>query len=219
MASLTSQSSTLGNRLRSRREELGWSVEDLSHEISLSPKYIHALERDDYGVFSAKVYALGFLKKVLTALSFENKEEFLKEFANEWDVRHYRRPKEIKPLPQNRGPQPYLTPRRLGLASSAFIFLLFLGYTGVRFISFVSAPELMLEKPENLTAVHEPLIQVRGSAEKESQLMINGRAIMLDKQGNFDEVLELAAGVNTLEFVVRDRFGKETKALRYVLVK
>lgn len=219
MSDVPKETLTLGERLRSRREFLGWSVDDLSRETSIPVKYIRALEDDNYSAFSAKVYGLGFLKKALAVLSSENADEFLQEFSREWDVRHYRNPKETLPLPQNRGPEPYLTPRRLGIVSAFLLFLLLLGFLGIRFGAFLSAPKITLEEPKNFIAVSEPAVQLKGRVEKESRLTVNGREIMLDERGNFDETLELAPGVNALEFLIKDRFGKETRAMRYVLVK
>jgi len=219
MPLISKESPTLGGRLKKRRETLGWSIEDISREISITPKYIRAFEEDDYDILPARVYALGFLRKVLTALAFEHPEEFVKEFGNEWEVRHYHAPKELKPLPQNRGLEPYLTPRSLGIGIAVLFFVLFVGYLGFRMINFVDAPLLSIDEPDDKISVTRPVIQIKGRVEKESQLTVNGRGINVDEAGNFNEEFELAAGINALEFLVKDRFGKESRTIRHVLIK
>lgn len=218
MLGMPPESQSLGVRLCQRRKFLGQSISDLSLKTAIPEKYIYALERNDYNVFPAKVYAVGFLKKLLIALSFENIEEILNEFGNEWEV-HYYASQEIKPIPYRLVREPYLTPRRISIVAAVFLFVFFVGYIGLRFSVFLSAPELTLDEPQNFIALNEPLVRLKGKVEKESQLTVNGREIILDEHGNFDEMLELAGGVNSLEFVVKDRFGEESRVMRYVLVK
>lgn len=219
MSSHPKEFDTLGARLGAARENFGFKVEDIARMVQAAPRYIRALEGDDYEVFPAKVYALGFLKKVLKILEFKENDELLKEFSNEWDVRTFRRRKEITPLPENRGETPFLTSGRILLGMGVVACTTFLIFAGARLIRFLDTPRLYLQEPSDGVVLEEPVIQIKGKAEKESMLTVNGREITIDDAGNFDEKLELAAGVNALEFVVQDRFGKITQEVRHVLVK
>jgi len=209
----------LGEQLKKRREALGWSIEELSHEIPIAPHYLKALEENDYDVFPAKVFALGFLRKVLTALAFENSEKFVKEFSDEWEAKYRYSPKELKPVPQNRGPESYFKPQNISIGISLLFFLLFAGYLSFRTINFVKLPSLSIDEPADKISVTSPVIRIKGRVEKESQLTVNGRALNVDADGNFKDEFELAAGVNTLKFLVKDKFGRENSAIRHVLVK
>lgn len=210
---------TIGERLRKRREALGLSVEDLAREVYAPQKYVRALEEDEYQVFPAKVYAQGFLKKILEEISFEDGESLIKEFNIEWEVRTFRRKKENNPLPENRGREPYVTPKSLGFAAAGFSLILLLVFLGYGIIGFVGSPRLEIESPLDQTAFDGPEVLVQGKAEKESRLTVNGREIKIDETGRFSEDIELGAGPHALEFVVLDRFGRESRVVRYVLVK
>lgn len=210
---------TLGDKLRKRREELKLSQEFVAHEVQAPLKYIRALEEDDYEIFSAKIYALGYFKKVLHILTVENQSNFLKEFANEWDVRMFRKEREITPLPENRGPEPQVTPARLLAIMGVAIVGLLIIFFGSQLLRFVVSPRLNIVLPPRESVAYDYLTQVKGTVAKESSLTVNGREIMLDAAGKFDEKIELPAGLNELEFIVEDRFGKTSRDTRYVLIK
>ena len=210
---------TLGGRLKKQREALGLSIEDVAREVHAPLKYIYGLENDEFDIFSAKVYAQGFLRSVLEVVSMGDKETFLKEFGNEWEVHMFRKRPEVKPLPENRGEEPLLTPKRLLTSLSILGLLALLVFVGFRLTYFVGAPVLTIEAPEDRAEVSEPLIRVQGKAGKESRLTVNGREITIDAQGNFNDEIELGAGLNVLEFIAQNRFGKESRVMRYILVK
>lgn len=210
---------TLGERLRHRREELEMSVEEAAHETQAPLRYITALEADEVEIFSAKVYALGVLKHLLETLKMGERELFLKEFAAEWEVRNFRKHKELAPLPENRGISPLITPARLGIAVGAAALLIFLAFLGFRLTKFLGTPTLDLQEPLEQAIYTQPLVLVKGKTEKESKLTVNGREIKIDESGNFSENIELPAGAHTLEFLAQNRFGKESKVIRNILIQ
>jgi transcriptional regulator with XRE-family HTH domain len=213
------ESETLGERLKKRREALNLSEKDVVNEIQAPLKYIRGLENDDYSVFSAKIYALGYLKKLIRAIAIEDPQAFLKEFGTEWEVRMFRKNKGLQPLLENRGEKPLVTPLRLGLGIGGVALLGFLLFFGFRLMKFVGTPDFTLEEPRNGMEFTEPVVLVRGRVEKESSLTVNGRELKIDEQGRFDEKIELAPGVHVLEFIVKNRFGKITKETRSVIIK
>ncbi|OHA00797.1 MAG: hypothetical protein A3C07_02010 [Candidatus Sungbacteria bacterium RIFCSPHIGHO2_02_FULL_47_11] len=212
---------TLGERLRAKREALGLDVKNIAEDIRVPTKYILAFEGDDYEGFPAKVYAQGFLKKLLGVLTIEgdDRERMLKEFDNEWSVRTYHTRREVGKILENRGNDPFITPRRIGAAVIGIILLAILVFLGWRLMHFVGSPILLVEEPPDELILLKPRVRARGRTERESQLTVNGMELKIDEFGNFDEEIELLADLNTLEFFVRDRFGKGNRKVRYVLVK
>jgi len=53
---------SLGEKLKSTREERGWDYSYISRETNISVRYLEALEREDFSCFPGEPYALGFLK-------------------------------------------------------------------------------------------------------------------------------------------------------------
>ena len=219
MMPLKKESETIGEKIKKKRAELKLSLEEVAREIQAPVKYIRALEEDDYALFSAKVYALGFFKKLLETLAFEDKEGILKEFNNEWEIKMFRKDKVATPLPENRGKEPHFTPKRMWLLGGGILLLFFLVFLGSRFIDFVGSPEINLTEPQDQITLSEPLVRVRGNTEKEGHLTVNGREITIDENGNFNQEIELLPGLNALEFIVKNKFNKESKVVRYIFVK
>lgn len=213
------ETDSLGGKIKKRREELGLSIEEIAREILTNADYVRAIEDDDYGVFSAKVYARGFFKKILVVLAIDDPAVFVGEFDREWDIQRFRNRPEMTPLPENRGRMPYLTPKRLGIGGLC-VFLLFVAvFFGYRFMHFLVPPKLTIIEPWDLSEVNEPVVRLKGETEKESRLTVNGREVTISARGDFDETFELAAGLNILEFIVKDRFGKMSKESRAIFVK
>ena len=218
MPSSSEKQPTLGLRLREKREELGLSIQDIAREIKVSSQYIHALEEGNYEALSARVYARGFLKRILALFGISDTSSWFEEFDLEWDI--WDKQRSAKAVPQKRIRRgPYITPRRLVWTGGAIFLLLFLVFAGIRLKNFTSAPVLIVDEPQDRVEIHQPSTKVRGHTERESRLTVNGREITIDDSGNFNQDIELSSGVNELEFVVLSRFGKDTKVTRYVVVK
>lgn len=215
----TKNNDTLGERLRRRREEVGLTPQELAEEVQAPVKFVEALESDEYNVFSAKVYGLGFLKKILVTLAAEDHEDIVKEFGNEWDIRMFRKQKELMPLPGAKKNFSVVTPASLWLGAGGILLLAALVFFGARITRFVGTPGLAIDEPPDNAAYSEPFIPVKGKTEKESSLTVNGRELKIDEQGFFDEILELGSGVHVLEFLVKNRFGSERREVRNVFIK
>jgi transcriptional regulator with XRE-family HTH domain len=65
---------SLGEKLRTMREEKGLSIDSVARETNIARRYLAALEEEDFNLFPAEAYALGFLK---------NYSEYLGVDANE----------------------------------------------------------------------------------------------------------------------------------------
>jgi cytoskeletal protein RodZ len=53
---------SIGEHLRTAREEKGYSFDQVVHDTNISREYIHALEEDDFDFFPAEAYLIGFLR-------------------------------------------------------------------------------------------------------------------------------------------------------------
>lgn len=102
-------SASIGARLRSRREHLGWSLKDIERVTKIRAHYLEALEKDDAAALPAEVYAVGFLRSYARHLGLD-----ADELVSEW--RHQRPPTApVAPAPApvpERPPSPAAAPRR-----------------------------------------------------------------------------------------------------------
>ncbi len=211
--------SFFGEALRTRREELGISMGQLAREMKIAPRFIEALEQGDYDKFPAKVYAVGFVERALEILVREDEElrqGLIATFGEEW-----------------RASRGLLTERQTGhqqrfgrftavhvLAGSVMLAGgLFLALLLARLETFVGAPALVIDAPAEGEVFMEPGVSVRGRTDREVYLTVNGLELTMDESGLFWGEVALTPGINGLEFMAKNRFGKITREMRYVVAQ
>lgn len=213
--------SLLGERLRQAREEMRMTPEALARLACIASRYIRALESGEWRAFSAKVYAQGALKRVIGVCRMEDADFLVTALDQEWKAAfpemHDTPGSFVKNIPYPRAFR--LTPRRIGVGTAISILALVAGFWGIRLVTFAAPPTLRLTEPEERAGYENSSVSVRGRTEKESRLTVNGRELTLDERGNFDEKIELPQGAHELEFVSRNRFGKEQTVVRHIFVK
>ena len=84
---------------------------------------------------------------------------------------------------------------------------------------FLSGPRVYLESPKEGEILDQSLLYVKGRAIDVSKFMLDGRTIFTDENGNFEEKILLADGVNYIEIYAEDKFGHAKKIGRTVLLK
>lgn len=214
-----SEPKSIGERIKRRREYLGFTKEDIAGMVQIPLRFLEAFEHDRFEDLPARVYARGFFLKLCGALSLPEKEELIRQFDAEWNIRTAGNAPENIVLPEAYRLRWFVTPKRLWFGLGGLFLLFFFLFLGSRITDFTGAPSLTIDEPQDRMVVHEPGITVKGGTEKESKLTVNGRELTIDGSGNFYEKIELVSGLNELEFIVENRFGKRTVEIRYVVVE
>ena len=75
--SVINQPPTLSECLRAWRNSAELSVEQVAAELNVRSQIFLALEEGDYGIFPARVYALGYLKRVIEHFSIASGDVLL----------------------------------------------------------------------------------------------------------------------------------------------
>ena len=65
---------SLGNKLKTAREERGLSFDYISRETNISTRYLHALEEEDFSPFPGETYVRGYLKTYGEFLGLDPKD-------------------------------------------------------------------------------------------------------------------------------------------------
>ena len=208
----------LGSCIRLMREELGWSIEALARQTSTTAKYVRALEESDYDVFEAQVYAQGVLKKMVSVMAPERLAEFSGALREAWGAPEQDASGNVF-ASRARARAMYVTPARVGIGFAVVALGTVVFFSGIRLIRFSAPPRLIVDEPQDQAAVQEPTAEIKGRTEQESRLTVNGRELTLDKHGDFQERIELQPGVNRLNFLSENRFGKKSEVVRYIVVE
>ena len=65
---------SIAEKLRTAREEKGYSLEQVARDTHIAKRYISAMESEDFSVFPGETYAVGFLKNYSTYLGLNPNE-------------------------------------------------------------------------------------------------------------------------------------------------
>ena len=208
---------TVGSILKKAREEKSLSHKEIFQVIKIHPRFLKALEEGDWSIFSGGVHAKGFLKNYAEYLGL-GIDEVLAFFRREYDEEKNNKKirSATKPLS---APRLVVTPGLVLAAATAVFVTLFFSYIIYQYRSFAGAPILILDQPRTDLTVSDPLLNVVGRTDPDAAIFLNGQEISTGERGTFSAHITLAEGVNTLNFIAKNKLGKENKVSRTVVVR
>lgn len=205
---------TLSQILVEAMRRYDFNVEKLSRLTDISERFLEALIEERFEKLPAVPYARGYIKKIAGLLNLDGEELWEVYLKNRRDIR---RSGEKDKLPANRFALSSIFNRSAVIV--IVIFILILGYFAVRGGLILSRPEISFSNlEENYTISSEPEINIKGKVKPTDVLTINSNRLYPDSEGNFETLVRLQPGLNTLEFKVRRFLGEEktiTKQIFY----
>jgi len=201
---------TLGEYLVSVRKQLGLEIKTVSLLTHIKLSYLEGLESGDFAKMPAEVYVRGFLKSLADFYHIKEKvliDQYEKEKG--FDI-------EVKPKESLIYAQWSVTPRKLIVGASALVGLFAIIYVGLQIRSVLAAPFLEVYEPTDGLTVLDSTIVVSGMAEIGAEVFLNNQPVLTDSVGQFNETLVLSSGLNVIEVLERNKFGKESRVVRQV---
>lgn len=203
----------VGEKLKEARIRLGYSEKEASIETRIPLSVLVAFEADDFSHTGAFVYTSGFLKRYCVLLGLDA-APFLEEFhiaamPEEKSIASHKTRGNFSPF-RFRGP---------AFIAGGLALLFLAGYVSVNLIVSYSAPRLSFLDGGGDKEMSERVFMFSGKTHPEADLTLNGRIVYLNESGGFEERVLLAQGLNAFEFVAKNKFGKITKVIRYIVVK
>ena len=208
-----------GERLKKLREEADFSVQRAAHLLNIQAKYLQRLESGEMEKLPADVYNKGFLRRYAKLLDAAP-EALVEEYEKEARItQHLSQGKVHQALPYLRGRRFIITPRFFTAVLGLFILLVVGGYLFYQLHFLISPPRLSIFEPaEDLTTDQASLI-IKGQAERGAQLTINGQVTYIDKDGNFEQPVNLIQGINSIKIEAANRFGKSRSVVRQIMLR
>jgi cytoskeletal protein RodZ len=139
---------SLGVKLRTAREAKKYTIEQVWRETNIASRYIEALEREDFSVFPAEPYLLGFLR---------NYGEYLG--LNEEDLLTSYRMQKIQEIPVPVDRLLHSPPQAGSIIRTIAIILVILGAVGGGFYWFLTRPLPEAEAPPEPRPAVEYLLE------------------------------------------------------------
>lgn len=212
-------SKSIGKLLREQRESKRLALEDVHKFIKIHPKYLAALENDDYSVFEGKVHAKGFLKVYVEFLSL-NLAEILALWRREYEgifdkaltIDTYNRDQIDKH-------RLLITPQLVFTGLIVTMVLLFFTYLFYQYKNYTGAPVLNIFYPENNIVVTSDILDITGKTQLDSDVYINNQKLVLNNDGSFATSLKLKEGINTLNINAINKLNKKSEVVRTIIYR
>ena len=115
-------------------------------------------------------------------------------------------------------PKFVLRPHHHVLMIGGLLLILLGGYVLFQGRDLFFGPHLSLVEPRN-GALIEGSVTVRGKTDPLTKVFINEFESVSDEEGNFEEELPFAQGFHVVEVVTKNRFNKEARVVRQIVVR
>lgn len=100
------------------------------------------------------------------------------------------------------------TKRILKIISIAIIILIIIAYALFESHSLIEGPEIIIFEPKSGSLITTSSTNIIGQAFRIQEIRLNGRPILIDQDGNFNETILLAPGYNSSLFFAKDKFDR-----------
>lgn len=210
---------SIGDLLKRTREKKRLTIEDVHKNVKIHPKYLRALEKDDYSVFSSKVHSKGFLKIYADFLNL-NVGEVLALWRRDYEKSIEMQPKrEFKVVRELYKPKLIITP---GLIFISFIFIslvLFFSYLYYQYNTYTGVPNLEVYRPPEDLTMESDILDITGKTDLDSNVFINNEEIILGPDGSFALSVKLKEGLNTISIKAVNDLNKESEIVRTIIYR
>lgn len=211
---------SIGDILASERKRRKLTIENIQKAVKIHPKYLKALEDNDYSVFDGKVHARGFLRLYADFLGL-NISEVMAFWRRDYEAFFEKNsPKSsIEKLRPVELPKFVVTPGKMLLSLVGIFIVLFFGYLFYQYKSFNAAPDLQISNPQNNAVLESDILDVIGKTDIDASVFINNQKISLGIDGSFITSIKLKEGLNTISVVSINKLEKKTEIIRTVVYR
>ena len=210
---------TLGERLKSAREEANLTLKEVSQSIRVREVYLKLLEEGRYSELPPDVYVMGFLKSYCNyvgidykvALGFYSRERGIEE--------NIKKSKEGESLSSLKPFSLIITPRLIKISALVVVMLALFVYIWLQLSGLSRPPTLIILDPAEDRTINDDVVVLIGETESETEVTINDQPIQIDDSGKFKETIVLQEGLNILKIVANNKFGKTAEIKRSIMVE
>lgn len=205
-------------RLKAMREAASVSLEELEKKTKIQKKYLQALEEcrfDD--IKQSSVYLKNFVKKYVSALG-ENPQPFLDQFRHE-ELRLEEERLTVHPAKAYAKISFSNMPNILRHTLIVGVVCAFLLYMGLHIQNILQPPNLSIISPSDGHITYESTIEIAGKTDPETKVTVNDEVIKNDELGNFNQLITLSPGINTIVIKAENKHGKNSTETYHVIYK
>lgn len=214
---ITINTETVGQKLSQARKNKRIELAAVAGYLKINIKYLEALENGQLKMLPAGVYAQNYLQVYADYLGLDTKEIMTQhKIENEGLIAK----KDKKLFAQKVTKARYFLslPKLLKNFLILAVIAVCVVYIGLYINNIISAPELIINSPANDMNTTERRIEIKGKADKNASVNINGEEILTDQNGEISYILDLKEGINTVVVQAQKKYSKKRVVIRNILV-
>lgn len=180
------------------------TLDEVEKKTRIRKKFLQAIERNDWRIFSSKTYIIGVIKSYGKFLNLD--EEKLIAFFR----RVYERKEKVKF--KKKAPPSYFIPKgkKIFKGSVFLISLLFFLYFAYQLKIYFSPPKVTILRPKQTVFKRKNKIKLVGKVEKDAIVKVNGEEVFPNKENIFEIDIPLVKKKNEVVIEVIGANGKKT---------
>lgn len=187
---------TAGEVIKSKRESLGKDLNTVCLDTKIQRRFLEYIENNQFEKFDSKVFASGFIKIYSKYLGLDvEKILALYRRSTQVEVKSVNK-KGIKG--KKKGIKLSISPRVISISFLILFLILIVGYVGFQIFKFQTPPTLTIFQPNDGLITNEQEITVKGITQSLITVQIDGKQIETNEKGEFESVVKLTEGVNTI---------------------
>jgi len=199
---------TLGELLKSRRKQKGFSLEEAEIATKIKLRYLKALEEGQWSVLPMVVYIRGFVLSYSKYLGIP-KNTALSLFEIEVVLHKKNQSNELAYKKSIRDRQFLITPKVLAYSLISVFVVAMISYIVIQITNFAGMPSLKIITPENNAIVEVDQLDLTGLTDPEAFVTVNEEKVPVTQEGRFASTLKLHSGVNVLKVTAVNKTKKE----------
>ena len=210
---LESEKISLADFLKEKRKSQGLSLEQLSDLTKIQVYHLNAIENGNFEDLPPSVYRVGIFKRLAKFIGADA-VEIMKIYGKETGGSNNPDYADNVISPK-KSFYFILTPKKITLLFGGLLLTGLLAYLWYQFSFLVGPPTLAVEPKGDVVVQNESML-IKGRTDSGVSLKVNGEDIYVAFDGSFAKDVQLVAGLNTIEIVAENKFGKSTKVLKQI---
>jgi cytoskeletal protein RodZ len=208
---------TVGETLRSAREQKALDLDFVSDALKIRVKYLEALEQGNYDIFPSQLYARGFLKNYAKFLGLDE-GRVMALYRREYTSSNKQPSLFTRPEPVIRSFKFVLKPGHIITGFTILVVVAIAAYLIYEYRSFSAPPSLYISTPVQNQIVNSSTIVVNGTTANGSKVTINGSSIgVIGSNGSFSMDVALHAGLNQITISASNTLDRTNTIERNVI--
>lgn len=194
----------VGQLLKKERENKGITLEQVEKETRIRMVNLKAIESEDWSQFQSRTYVQGVIKRYGSFLDLDAEKlsaYFRRDYEKRENLKFKKKAEHTQFTPKNK----LFLQLLIG-----FIVLFFGTFFSYQIYLFSVPPSVTILEPTKTTFKREKKFTLKGTAKKETVIMVNGRQAFLDDKNIFTIDIPLTEKENKVKIVATGANGKKT---------